>query len=140
MKKFLFLSILFAALFSVSLTNMAKAQTAFNHTVFNANGTITNTSSDTMTVQVLRESKNHGIQIVFNKTSGTVGGNSVLYGSIDGVNFAPTGDTLKMTDQLLNTAIFNKSSPVYLNYQIITTGVGTMVGLVNAKVVTRSPI
>ena len=140
MKKFIVLSIMFAALLSVSFTNVAKAQTSFNHTIFNANGTITNTSSDTMTVQVLRESKNHGIQIVFNKTSGIVGGNSVLYGSIDGVNFVPTGDTLKMTDLPVNTAIFNKAAPVYLNYQVITTGTGTMVGIVNAKVVTRSPI
>lgn len=111
----------------------------FSHTASNPTGTVTNTGTDTMTALIPGYSEATGIQLVVTKTSGTVGGVARLYGSIDGTNYVATGDTLALADAAVNTIIWIKAVPVYVNYRIRTTGAGTMVATTSAKAVQRKP-
>lgn len=134
MKKILFIMALIAFGFG------ANAQLiTFSHTASNPTGTVTNTGTDTMTALIPGYSAATGIQLVVTKTSGTVAGTARLYGSIDGTNYVATGDTLTLADAAVNTVIWTKSVPVYVNYRIRTTGSGTMVATTSAKAVQRKP-
>lgn len=134
MKKILFMLALGAIAFT------AKAQLiTFSHTASNPSGTVTNAGTDTMNAAINGYSAATGIQLVVTKTSGTVAGTARLYGSIDGANFVATGDTLTLADQAVNTVIWRKDIPVYVNYRIRTTGAGTMVATTSAKAVQRKP-
>jgi hypothetical protein len=134
MKKILFIMALTAFGF------VANAQLiTFSHTATNPNGTVTNTGTDTMNASIPGYAAALGIQLAVTKTSGTVAGIARLYGSIDGTNYIATGDTLTLTDVATNSVIWTKSTPVYVNYRIRTTGSGTMVATTSAKAVQRKP-
>lgn len=74
------------------------------------------------------------IQIIVNKLSGTAAGTAVVYGAIsdnsgtggDTTAYVPTGDTLVITDQAVNTAIFDYPEGQYTHYRVVITGSGTM--------------
>lgn len=137
MKKFLNLLVIFGL---VIFTVQASAQTtSFSHTTTNPGGAIVNAGTDTMTAALPGYSAATGIQVVVSKISGTVAGISRLYGSIDGLNYVATGDTLTLADQSVNSVIWKKDTPVYVNYRIRTTGSGTMVAATSAKAVQRKP-
>jgi hypothetical protein len=89
--------------------------------------TITNTASATKILTTTAGYDLVSIQPVVTKTSGTVAGNVVFYGSLDGVNYVPTGDTLKCTDQATNTKIVTFTGAQYGSIKMVYTGVGTMV-------------
>jgi hypothetical protein len=89
--------------------------------------TITNTGTANKIVVATAGYSQIAIQPVITKTSGTVGGNCVLYGSLDGANYVSTGDTLKCTNQTTNTSIFKVTNAPYWKYKAVYTGTGTMV-------------
>lgn len=135
MKKILFILMGISVLATTSNAQLIS----FSHTATNPTGTVTNTGTDTMSALIPGYSSVTGIQLVVTKTSGTVGGTARLYGSIDGSNFVATGDTLTLADASINTVIWRKDLPVYVNYRIRTTGTGTMVATTSAKAIQRKP-
>lgn len=131
--------ILFILAITVFGMNANAQLITFSHTATNPTGTITNTGTDTLNATINGYSAATGIQLAVTKTSGTVAGIARLYGSIDGANYVATGDTLTLTDVAVNTVIWRKDVPVYVNYRIRTTGSGTMVATTQAKAVQRKP-
>lgn len=103
-----------------------QAQSTFSHTASNPTGAVVNTGSDTMTIEFPSYNVAVGIQPVITKVGGTVAGTSILYGSIDGINYVAAGDTLTNTNVSKNTKVMKLLTPVYRKYRIITTGSGTM--------------
>lgn len=132
--------ILLLAALAIGFATTTQAQLiSFSHTATNPTGTLTGTGTDTMSALIPGYSTATGIQIVITKTSGTVAGVARLYGSIDGLNYIATGDTLALSDVAVNSAIWKKDFPVYVNYRIRTTGTGTMAATTSAKAVQRKP-
>lgn len=123
---------LFAA--SICIGNIAHAQTSTITTTVN----ITNTTPDT-----IRLTSNTGgysgeaIQVNVVKTSGTMAGNVVLYGSVDNINFTATSDTLVLANVTTNTKVFYKIAPLPQYYYLVATGTGTLTGTVQAAYVRR---
>lgn len=67
------------------------------------------------------------IQVLNKKVSGTVAGNTLFQGSIDGINFVNIGtDTLKNANANWNTAIWIDNPIRYKVYRVTSTGTGTM--------------
>ena len=126
MKKILFL----LALTSFSLFGMAQS---FSHTTSNPTGAINNASSDTMSYSTVKNYSVVGIQPVITKATGTMAGTSVLYGSLDGINFIAVGDTLTNTNVTTNSTVWSLSNPPYIYYRIITSGATTVTGTTVAK-------
>jgi hypothetical protein len=89
--------------------------------------TITNTGTANKVLTTTAGYDLVSIQPVITKTSGTVAGNVVFYGTLDGINYVATGDTLKCTDQTTNTKIVTFDKAKYGAIKIVYTGVGTMV-------------
>jgi hypothetical protein len=115
-----------------------QAQTGtFSHTASNPTGAVVNTSVDTMTYTLSKGYQLVGIQTIITKVSGTVAGTSVLYASIDGVNYVSTGDTLTNTNVTTNSFLVTKATP-YKYWRILTTGSGTMSATTNAKIIIGS--
>lgn len=117
---------------------ITQAQTGtFSHTASNPTGAVVNTSVDTMSYTLSKGYQLVGIQTIITKVSGTVAGTSVLYGSIDGVNFVSTGDTLTNTNVATNSFLVTKATP-YKYWRILTTGSGTMSATTAAKIIIGS--
>lgn len=83
---------------------------------------------------------NTAVQIIANKTSGTVAGTITLMGSLDGVNWkaatiteASTAlNTYTATDVASQTFIWRLTGAPYLYYEVSWTGTGTMVATFTA--------
>ena len=92
-----------------------------------AGDTITNTGTANKIITCTAGYDAMGIQPVITKGTGTIGGNCIVYGSIDGTNYVSTGDTLKCTDITTNTKLFKYATTPYVYYKVVYTGTGTMV-------------
>jgi hypothetical protein len=123
MKKII--SILFLVAFVASVTNAQYGQAVQLKVI--AGDTITNTGTANKIITCTAGYRDIAIQPVVTKTSGTVAGNTILYGSLDGTNYISLGDTLKSTDQTTNTKIFTHTGTPYVYYKVVITGSGTMV-------------
>lgn len=119
MKKILSL-IVFLAICSVGI-----CQATFSHTASNPTGTITNAGADTMSFATSYVYSDVAIQPAITKASGTMAGNSVLYGSLDGTHYVAIDSTAN-TDVPVNSSIWTFSHPVYTSYRIITKGSTTV--------------
>jgi starvation-inducible outer membrane lipoprotein len=80
------------------------------------------------------------IQHVITKQSGTVAGIARLYGSLDGVNYVATGDTLTLANVTTNTTIWKITNTPYVYHKITVTGSGTMAALVSIWHILRKSI
>jgi len=120
-----FILILFLSV--ISMSGFAQFGKAVQMPVV-AGDTIVNTGSCSKIITATAGYNAIAIQPVFTKGTGTIGGTSILYGSLDGVNYVATGDTLTMTNQTTNTAIFVHATTPYCFYKLVTTGTGTMNG------------
>lgn len=117
------------------LVFFSMAQSAFRQTASNPTGTVTNTSVDTMTYALSASYSTISIQPVITKTSGTVAGTSILQLSVNGTNYINT-DTLTNTNVATNSTIWNKFTTAKY-FRILTTGSGTMVVTVAAKLTVK---
>ncbi len=115
------------------------AQTNQRLTMLQATGAATDTVTNAGTAYVAKAFKGGakviGVQVAVTKVSGTVAGDIVLSGSLDGTNYHNL-DTLTAT----NTAgtkyyapfVISGSSAPYTNYKVTHTGTGTMVSILSA--------
>ena len=122
-----FLSLIFG--FMLFMTVQTKAQVI---TTFTGSDTIVNTATVNCDL-ILRNAYTSGaFQVVNTKVSGTVAGNTLFQGSVDGTNYV-TLDTLVNTDQTTNTKIIVQTPPTYPYYRFKYTGSGTMSAIMVAK-------
>lgn len=134
MKKFLFF-IMVVALSFVATSNV-QAQTGSKMTVAVAD-TLTNADTTSKVLQVTGGFSSLAIQPIVKRLSGTAAGTVVLYGSIDGVNYVSTGDTLSLTNQVTNTAIWNIGVPAYSYYKVVAISSGTVSEVLNVWYILR---
>ncbi len=141
MKKIAFL---LAAFLLVGVS--AKAQIySMLATTGNASDTVSNTGTETLTKMVNGTFTETTIQVVVTKISGTVAGNCILQGSIDGVNYVnlnhlgqpAANDTCTNTDVTTNSFIWTLGTSKYLYYRVKVTGSGTMSARITAKIMVR---
>ena len=122
-----FLSLIFG--FMLFMSVQTKAQVI---TTFTGSDTIVNTATVNCDL-ILRNAYTSGaFQVVNTKVSGTVAGNTLFQGSVDGTNYV-TLDTLVNTDQTTNTKIIVQTPPTYPYYRFKYTGTGTMSAIMVAK-------
>ena len=101
-------------------------------TSFTGSDTIVNTATVNCDL-ILRNAYTSGaFQVVNTKVSGTVAGNTLFQGSVDGTNYV-TLDTLTNTDVTTNTKIIVQTPPTYPYYRFAYTGSGTMSAIMVAK-------
>ena len=115
------------------------AQTNQRITMLQATGAATDTVTNAGTAYVAKAFKGGarvvGVQVAVTKVSGTVAGNIILSGSLDGTNYHDI-DTLTAT----NTAgtkyyapfVISGNAAPYTNYKLTHTGTGTMVSILSA--------
>ena len=122
-----FLSLIFG--FMLFMTVQTKAQVI---TTFTGSDTIVNTATVNCDL-ILRNAYTSGaFQVVNTKVSGTVAGNTLFQGSVDGTNYV-TLDTRTNTVQTTNTKIIVQTTPTYPYYRFTYTGSGTMSAIMVAK-------
>ena len=139
--------LIFAAAF-VFAAVAANAQVVdMKSTSSKATDTVTNTGSEVLTAQVNGYQADVTIQAVVTKVSGTVAGTVVLQGSVDGSNYVtltttalPGGnDTCTLTNTATQSFNYAVGQSKYLYYRVRVTGSGTMVAIINAKLLARKP-
>lgn len=103
--------------------------------------TITNTATVSCSTNVQNTHDNVSVQVTVTKTSGTIAGSAILFGSVDGINYNAIGvDTLTLTNVTTNTKIWAFTNANYFYYKVSVTGSGTMAGTVIAKLYGSSAI
>ena len=123
MKYIFSLMILFACLFT------ANAQITAN---FTGGDTVVNTAAVDIDLRVTNAYNTAALQIVIARESGTVAGNAILKGSVDGTNFVNI-DTFATANVALQTKIFAITPVYYPYYRVTYTGTGTMEAIISGK-------
>lgn len=104
-----------------------------------ASDTVTNTGTITLSKAFKGGAKAIGFQVAVTKTSGTVAGNIILQGSLDGTNYHDI-DTLAATNttgtKYYKFALKGEDA-YYTDYRISWTGSGTMVAIASAIFVAK---
>lgn len=134
MKKFLFF--LMVALFSLIASSDVQAQRGTKLTVVSAD-TLSNTDTTAKIIAVTGGFSTLAIQPVVTRLSGTAAGEVKLYGSIDGVNYVATGDTLTLSNQVTNTTLWKIGVPSYSYYKVVATSSGTVSEVLNVWYIVR---
>ena len=109
----------------IAMLLAATATQAQTLTPTNSGDTLTNADTVNLDQRIRGEWKSVSFQATVTKVSGTVAGNAIFYGSLDGVNYVAIGaDTLTLSNAAKNTSVWTDSDAAYLHYrvQIITTG------------------
>lgn len=116
MKKIIFLLVFLSAMY---VSNAQSYQSKIGDT------TITNAGSPSFTATVAGPKSNVTFGYNIAKTSGTIAGTIVLYGSVDGTNYAAI-DTLTLTDaSAIKSVAFNYNA--YAKYKVTVNQTGTAV-------------
>lgn len=118
--KYIFSMLLFCLAFT-----FVNAQTVN----FTGTDTVVNTGAVDINLRVTGGYESGAYQIVITKVSGTVAGNAILKGSVDGINFVNI-DTLATTDVATQTKIFTEAMVKYPFYRVTYTGTGTMAAII----------
>lgn len=128
-KLLLFSSLLLSAVFSFGQNTVT--------TMTGSGATVTNSGTAACSTQVVYTHEQVSAQIIVTKTSGTVDGYALIYGSVDGTNYYVLNtDTLQLANQTTNTAIWPLTGANYLYYKIVVTGSGTMAATISGKLLT----
>jgi len=140
MKKFIFLLAFVALAFS------ANAQVvAMKATTGNTSDTVTNTGTEVLSAQVNGYNKVVTVQVLITRLSGTLAGNVVLQGSLDGTTYTTltqvaqpsNNDTVTLTNVAATSCIYVIEPSKYLYYRVSVTGSGTMTARISAKIMGR---
>lgn len=134
MKKLFSILCLAAFLIAVPKTEV-KAQSPVKMTVASAD-TLANTDTTSKIINVTDGWASLAIQPVVTKLSGTAAGVVRLYGSVDGVNYVATGDTLAISGTTSST-IWSAGVPKYAYYKIYATSSGTVSEVLNVWYIVR---
>lgn len=106
--------------------------------------TVTNTSTEYLTIKTTGNVSVYSFQFVGTKISGTVGGTVTLQSSVDGVNYTDvdasltTIDSYTNTNVTTNTYITTVSRPAFLWYRFKVVGTGTMVQRIQGYLVGKN--
>lgn len=97
-----------------------------------AGDTLTNTDTLYKVITTTAGYSAIGIQPVVTKISGTVAGNVILQGSLDGINYVAL-DTLALANAATNTKVFTPAATPYVFYrvQFITSGTQSYVARIH---------
>lgn len=134
MKNLLFL--LMVAVFSLVATSDIQAQSGTKMSVAVAD-TLTNTDTTSKVIPITGGFSSLAIQPIVKRLSGTAAGTVVLYGSVDGVNYVATGDTMTLTNQVTNTTLWKIGVPAYSYYKVIAISSGTVSEVLNVWYILR---
>jgi hypothetical protein len=121
MKKLLFLFALVIASFSITHAQSATLLPLV------AGDTLTNTDTLYKNISVTAGYSVLGLQVNVTKISGTVAGNVVLIGSLDGTNYQPVlGDTVALANTTgVQTLKFRRVAPEGTSYRLLFISSGT---------------
>lgn len=127
MKKLIFL-------FSVVLFGLAVSpiETSAQKFTLNAAGTDVLTNTATLQYNVTLSAGYAALRVnpVVTRTSGTAAGKFYVFVSDDGINYTLTGDSLTLSDQVVNKATFSYASkdiPYYIRFVFQSTGTTVLV-------------
>lgn len=134
MKKILFF--LIVATLSLFASSDVNAQRGTQLPVVSAD-TLSNTDTTSKIIAVTGGFSTLAIQPVVKRLSGTAAGSVVLYGSIDGVNYVATGDTLSLTNQVTNTTLWKIGVPSYSYYKVVAISSGSVSEVLNVFYLVR---
>lgn len=134
MKNFLFA--LVASILCLTMTVDVAAQSATKMTVVSAD-TLANADTTSKVINVTAGYASLAIQPIVKRLSGTAAGTVVLYGSIDGVNYVSTGDTMTLTNQVTNTTLWKIGVPAYSSYKVVAISSGTVSEVLNVWYIVR---
>lgn len=126
-------------LFCLALAFAGEAQVNTRLTMLQSTGAATDTVTNAGTAYVAKAFKGGakviGVQVAVTKVSGTVGGDIVLSGSLDGTNYHDI-DTLTATNtastKYYTPFVISGNAAPYTNYKVTHTGTGTMVSILSA--------
>ena len=121
--KYILSFILFIALFSIGSSQTVN---------FTGSDTVVNSAAVNIDLKVTGGYNTGAYQVVITKVSGTVAGNAILKGSVDGTNYVNI-DTLATTDVATQTKIFTETPVKYPFYRVTYTGTGTMAAIISGK-------
>lgn len=99
---------------------------------FAGRDTVVNTGTKTLNLAVKGTNTTGAFQVVVTKISGTVAGNVIFQGSVDGTNFVNL-DTLATTNVATQTEIFTDIPVKYPFYRMTYTGTGTMSAIISGR-------
>lgn len=134
MKKLLF--ILIVSLATMFAAQETKAQGVQKLPTVSAD-TLVNADTVTKVIRITGNFQAIAIQPIITRLSGTAAGSVVLEGSVDGVNYVSLGDTLSVTNQVTNTAVWSKGYAIYPYYRIRAISSGTVSQVLNVWYVVR---
>lgn len=117
MKKFLFLAVAVLGMFTSTYAQRATLMPLM------PGDTLTNTDTLNKVFTVSAGYSSIAVQPVVTKISGTVAGNVIFQGSLDGTNYQDL-DTLALSNVATNSAVFAHAPTPYVHYRVrfITSG------------------
>ena len=124
MKKYIFSLVIFCLALTASI-----GQVSAN---FTGSDTVVNTATVDIGLTVSGAYNTGAFQVVVTKVSGTVAGNAILQGSVDGINYVNI-DTLATSNVATQTKIFTESPVKYPFYKVSYTGSGTMAAIISSR-------
>lgn len=124
MKKFIFSLLVFSLAFVTAGTSQALR--------FTGSDTVVNSATVNIDLKVLGAYNSGAFQVVVTKVSGTVAGNAIFQGSVDGINYVNI-DTLATTNVATQTKIFTDLPVKYPFYRVSYTGTGTMAAIISGR-------
>lgn len=144
MKKFRLIGVLFCALAFAAKPASAQFGNAYTFPLV-AGDTLNNVDSVFKTFTTTAGYSEIGIAVNLTKISGTVAGNAVLYGSMDGITFYPTDSANYVvpltssysTPTVTNVAYFSKSEAPWTTYLVVAKSTGTVSAQVRVKYTLR---
>lgn len=134
MKKIMFLAMILLSVASFSQNLVTSLKSNYNK----FSDTATNSGTAYVDLQLAKVYGQISVQAVVTKISGTVAGNVLLQGSLDGTNFKDIStDTLSNTDVTTNTKIWVVDNNPYSYYRLLLTGSGTMSASIKGSLYTN---
>jgi hypothetical protein len=119
---------IFSLMILISCLVTTEAQTF----TFSGRDTVVNTGTKNLNLTVKGTNSTGLFQVVVSKISGTVAGDVIFQGSVDGTNFVNL-DTLATTNVTTQTKVFTDIPVKYPFYRITYTGSGSMSAILSAK-------
>ena len=119
-------------IFSLMILMFCLVTTEAQTFTFSGRDTVVNAGTKTLNLAVKGTNTTGAFQVVVTKISGTVAGNVIFQGSVDGTNFVNI-DTLVATNVATQTKVFTDVPVKYPFYRITYTGTGTMSAILSAR-------
>ncbi len=119
-------------IFSLMILMFCLVTTEAQTFTFSGRDTVVNTGTKNLNLTVKGTNTTGLFQVVVTKISGTVAGNVIFQGSVDGTNFVNL-DTLATTNVTTQTKVFSDIPVKYPFYRVTYTGSGTMSAILSGR-------